>query len=65
MFTSIFSGIPKGVSIRRLDNKRKAQKQTKAYTFSAWKDGQKGVVYGNSIKDVLNKLDTEPTIQIQ
>lgn len=65
MFTSIFSGIPKGVSIRRLDNRRKAQRQEKAFTFSGWRDGQKGVVYGDSIRDVLKKLDTEVTTQIQ
>jgi hypothetical protein len=64
MFTSIFSALPKGVTIRRLDNKRKAQNQDRAYKFSAWKDNGK-LVYGDSIKDVLSKLDTSVTTQIQ
>ena len=59
MFTTIFSSIPAGVSIRRLDSKRIARKQEKTYAFSAKKDGQTSVVYGNTIKEVVNKLNTE------
>jgi hypothetical protein len=64
MFTTIFSGMPKGVTIRRLDTKRKAQNQERAYKFSAWKDNGQ-TVYGDSIKDVLSKLNTSLSTHIQ
>lgn len=62
-FTSIFSGVPKGVNIRRLDTKRKAQHQRKAFKFSGSMTGRSGVVYGDSVKEVLNKLNKEPEVQ--
>jgi hypothetical protein len=56
--------MPKGVTIRRLDTKRKAQNQERAYKFSAWKDNGQ-TVYGDSIKDVLSKLNTSLSTHIQ
>lgn len=57
MFSTIFSGLPKGVMIRRLDEKRRAQNQTKPFAFSAWRDGQPPV-YANSIRDAVKRLDS-------
>lgn len=56
MITAILVDVPKGVSIRRLDNTRRAQNQKKAYAFSAWRDGKPPVVYGNSVRDAVKKL---------
>lgn len=58
MFSTIFSGLPKGVMIRRLDEKRKAQGQQKGFAFSAWRDGQ-APVYANSIRDAIKRLDSD------
>lgn len=64
MFSTIFSGLPKGVMIRRLDSKRKAQGQQKGFEFSAWRDGQ-SPVYANSIRDAIKQLDANIHVHIK
>lgn len=58
----ILSGIPSGVSVRRLDTKRKAPKQGKPYKFSAWKGAK--LAYGNSIRSAVRNLGLDVEAQI-
>jgi len=63
---TIFSAIPKGITVRRLDDTRIAPRQHKPFKYTAYKGNYKVKrVYGNSIRSVLKQLGTEVTVEIQ
>lgn len=59
MFTTIFSSLPQGVTVRRLHEDRRAKNQKKAYKFSGRVNNSTKLVYGNSMQEVVKKLKLE------
>lgn len=51
----MFVRIPEGVTVRKLDESRRAQGQMKAFKYSAWRDGD-SPVYGDTLREVINKI---------
>ena len=58
MISTIFSGLPIGVSVRRLDESRKVNRTDKAFKWTAWIDhnGTYKRAYGNSMREAVRKL---------
>jgi hypothetical protein len=56
---TIFSAIPQGVNVRRLNP------QYSQFKFTAWTDGSKHRAYGNSLREAIKKLgkDIETSIE--
>lgn len=61
MIRTIFSGLPKGVSVRRLDERQTNPLAKQKVKFTAWNESnERG--YGNTIKQALNNIGQEPTV---
>jgi len=64
--STIFSQIPVGVTVRRLNNQRNAKNQSKPYSYSAKINNHpRTIVYGKSIRDVVKKLGKDIEVAIQ